>query len=96
MPPAARIGDNHTGHDACGARPIIAASPNVVINGRPAGRVGDIHAIHSCVLHPPHHDNILDGSATVLINSKRAARIGDPTTYGAVIVQGSENVLIGG
>jgi uncharacterized Zn-binding protein involved in type VI secretion len=43
---------------------------------------------------PP--DTIIKGSATVLINSLPAARIGDSTVHGGVIVVGLPTVLIGG
>ena len=41
MPAATRLNDNCTGHDACPPVPLVEGSPNVYINGRPAGRVGD-------------------------------------------------------
>jgi uncharacterized Zn-binding protein involved in type VI secretion len=43
---------------------------------------------------PP--DVIVMGSMTVLICNKPAARIGDPTAHGGVIVAGCPTVLIGG
>lgn len=38
---ATRHGDYCTGHDGCGAVPLVESSPDVRINGRGAGRVGD-------------------------------------------------------
>lgn len=69
--------------------PIAVGSPDVLINGMPAARVGDMAV---CV-GPP--DRIAKGSATVLINNKPAARMGDSTAHGGVIVTGMPNVLIG-
>lgn len=69
--------------------PIAMGSPNVLINGMPAARVGDMAV---CV-GPP--DRIAKGSTTVLINNKPAARLGDRTAHGGVIVTGMPNVLIG-
>ncbi|MFD1729916.1 PAAR domain-containing protein [Deinococcus malanensis] len=42
---------------------------------------------------PP--DMIVRGSGTVLINGRPAARLGDPTTHGGVIVAGAPTVNIG-
>jgi uncharacterized Zn-binding protein involved in type VI secretion len=43
---------------------------------------------------PP--DSIVQGSATVLIGGKPAARMGDSTAHGGSIVMGCPTVLIGG
>jgi uncharacterized Zn-binding protein involved in type VI secretion len=43
---------------------------------------------------PP--DTIIKGSTSVLIGGMPAARMGDPTAHGGVIVVGAPNVLIGG
>jgi uncharacterized Zn-binding protein involved in type VI secretion len=43
---------------------------------------------------PP--DVIVKGSATVLIGGSPAARIGDITAHGGVIVSGAPTVIIGG
>jgi uncharacterized Zn-binding protein involved in type VI secretion len=43
---------------------------------------------------PP--DVIVKGSATVLIAGRPAARIGDLTAHGGIIVAGAPNVIIGG
>jgi uncharacterized Zn-binding protein involved in type VI secretion len=64
--------------------------PKVIIAGRPAATVGNPCA---CV-GPP--DRIVQGSATVLIGGKRAARLGDSTAHGGKIVAGAPTVLIGG
>jgi uncharacterized Zn-binding protein involved in type VI secretion len=56
----------------------------------PAATVGDLL---TCV-GPP--DTIVKGSATVLIGGKPAARLGDLTAHGGVIVVGFPTVQIGG
>ncbi len=43
----------------------------------------------------PAIDAIQKGEPTVLIGDKDAARLGDPTEHGGVIVQGCATVLIG-
>jgi len=62
----------------------------VLIDGQPAAVVG---TMCTCV-GPP--DTIAKGSATVFIGNKPAARMGDQTAHGGVIVQGSPTVIIGG
>lgn len=95
MARATRLGDNCTGHDACEPRRLITASENVYINGRGAGRVGDMYASHSCLEHPPHQDYISQGSQTVFINGKNAGRIGDAVAIGGAVMEGSEDVFVG-
>ena len=99
MTPAARITDMHV----CPmitplippiphvGGPIVGPGvPMVLIGGLPAAVVGDV-----CVcVGPP--DNIIKGSATVLIMGKPAARMGDSTAHGGTIVLGCPTVLIGG
>lgn len=64
--------------------------PTVLIGGLPAAVVGDLLV---CV-GPP--DTIVMGSTTVLISSRPAARQGDMTAHGGVIVMGHPTVQIGG
>lgn len=96
MPAATRKGDQCTGHDTCPPVPLVEHSPDVNINGRGAGRVGDHYATHGCVAHPGHQDVIAAGSSTVFINKKSAARIGDAVSIGGTVQDGSGNVRIGG
>ena len=56
----------------------------------PAAVVGDLL---TCV-GPP--DSIVQGSTTVLIGGKPAARMGDLTSHGGTIVMGFPTVMIGG
>jgi uncharacterized Zn-binding protein involved in type VI secretion len=56
----------------------------------PAAVVGDMLV---CIGLP---DTIVKGSGTVFIGGKPAARIGDQTAHGGIIVAGLDTVLIGG
>ena len=67
---------------------VSQGSPNVLVNGLPAARVGDAESCHG--------GQVAQGSTGVFINGRPAARVGDKTTCGAVIVGGSANVFIGG
>lgn len=95
MPPAARIGDMHTcpmvnpGPVPHVGGPDISGSGNVITGYMPQARVSDTLV---CV---PAIDKISAGSPTVLVNNLQAARIGDPTVHGGVIVAGCPTVIIG-
>ncbi len=95
MPPASRIGDNHTcpmvnpGPTPHVGGPIISGLGTVLIGNKPAARVGDKATCQA----PP--DTISMGAPNVLIGNKMAARIGDPTVHGGVIVAGETTVIIG-
>ena len=96
MPPAARILDMHICPMVTGVVPhvggpiITPGAPNVVIGGMPAATVGSM-----CVcVGPP--DVIVKGSMTVMIAGRPAARMGDSTAHGGVIVMGMPTVMIGG
>lgn len=96
--PAARIGDMHTCPMVTPGMPPIPhvggpvtgpAVPTVLIGGVPAAVMGDM-----CVcIGPP--DTIVMGSTGVFIGGKPAARLGDPTAHGGVVVVGCPTVLIG-
>ena len=96
MPAQTRVGDNNTGHDACPPIALAAGSPNVFVNGVPAGRVGDSYSPHSCPAHPPHSGVIASGSGTVFINNSPAGRVDDPVSCGGSVAAGSPNVFVGG
>ena len=70
MPPAARISDAHV-CPVHGGPPIASGSADVIIGNMPAARLGDILA---CA--PP--DVIAQGSPTVLITFRQAARLTAP------------------
>jgi uncharacterized Zn-binding protein involved in type VI secretion len=94
--PAARVSDMHTCPMSDGPKPHVGGpilppgAPTVLISGLPAATATNMC---TCV-GPP--DTIVMGSATVLIGGKPAARMGDQTAHGGVIVAGCPTVLIGG
>ena len=99
MPPASRVTDLHVCPMQTPALPPIPhvggpivgpGAPNVLIGGLPASVVGDTC---TCV-GPP--DVVVKGSATVLITSRPAVRIGDSTAHGGTVTLGLPTVMIGG
>lgn len=64
--------------------------PTVLILGMPAARVGDM----AICVGPP--DKVSKGSSSVVIGNKPAARLGDSTAHGGVVVMGAFTVMIGG
>jgi uncharacterized Zn-binding protein involved in type VI secretion len=96
MPPAARVTDMHVCPLVTGVVPHVGGpilppcAVQVLIGGLPAARITDLA---TCV-GPP--DMILMGSTTVFIEYLPAARIGDSTVHGGVIVLGCFTVIIGG
>jgi len=96
MPFAARITDMHVCPMVSGVVPHVGGPvlppgvPTVLIAGLPAAVLGDMLI---CVGGP---DTIVMGSATVFINNKPAARMGDSTAHGGTIVAGCPTVNIGG
>ena len=96
-PPAARLSDMHTCPMVTGVVPHVGGPilppccPTVLICKLPAARATDMA---TCV-GPP--DTILLGSKTVFIGKLMAARVGDLTVHGGVIMPpGALTVLIGG
>lgn len=99
MKPAARLGDMHVCPMVTPGLPPVPhvggpilppCVPTVLIGNIPAAVVGT-----QCVcVGPP--DVIVVGSATVLIGNKPAARMGDNTAHGGLIVGGLPTVLVGG
>ncbi len=95
MAQAARISDFHTcpdvepGPTPHVGGPVRAGDPTVLIGYQPAARVGD----SLVCIGPP--DTIIEGAATVTIGGKKAARRGDGTSHGGVIVAGCPTVIVG-
>ncbi len=92
--PAATIGSNHICPMCSGTvphigGPVAQGSPNILFNGKPAARMGDMC---TCV-GPP--DVIAQGNPAVLINGVPIATVGDMTAHGGIIVSGEVNILIG-
>ncbi len=106
MPPQARLGDiSKVPVDAHGcpgcphsARgPAIIGSPDVLVNNRPAIRVGDM-GIHAVCCNGNFWEAKM-GSGTVFVNNKAAHRKGDMDKHcGGIgtMDQGSDNVITGG
>ena len=92
--PAARVGDLHTCPLATPVPhvggPILPPGViNVLIGGLPAATI-----LNMCVcVGPP--DMIIKGSTGVFIGGRPAARMGDNTVHGGVIMSGCLTVLIG-
>ncbi len=95
MPAVTRVGDANTGHDSCPPTTLASGSPNVTVNGKAVGRVGDPYVAHGCKAHPSHVGTIASGSATVFINGKAAGRVGDAVSCGGTVAEGSGNVDVG-
>ncbi len=105
MPPAGRLGDQaqcpSDGHGCPGCAhgvigPATAGSPDVMINGQPALRIGD-PGVHSACCGP-NTWNAAAGSATVFINGIKAHRLSDKTVHcggSGELVEGSADVIIG-
>ena len=95
-PPAARVGDPHLCPQITVLVPHVGGVilppgvPTVLICGQPAATIGSMAV---CV-GPPN--TVAQGSATVMIGGKPAARALDMMAHGGVIVMGAPTVLIGG
>ncbi len=97
MPPASRVTDMHTCPMVTGVVPHVGGPilppccPTVLIGFLPAARITDMA---TCV-GPP--DIIVKGSPTVFIGGPglMAARIGDLTAHGGVIILGHFTTMIG-
>lgn len=96
MPPAARINDMHICTMTTGIIPHVGGivvgpgCSTVMIEKMPAALVGDSCACIGSI------DSIMKGSTSVMIGGKPAARMGDTTIHGGVIVLGCMTVIIGG
>jgi uncharacterized Zn-binding protein involved in type VI secretion len=106
MPPQGRFGDKALvpadahGCPACphpAQGPAIAGSPDVMVNGKAALRIGDAGIHVACC--GPNMWKASVGSGTVFINNIPAHRLGDMTAHcGGVgtLIAGSTNVIVGG
>ncbi len=95
MPPATRIGDADVPH--CSGMTRAEGSPNVLVNGIPWSRQGDVNTPHllpgkPC---PTHAAPIAAGSPTVRVNGKGGGRIGDGIAGCTSVAAGSPNVIAG-
>jgi uncharacterized Zn-binding protein involved in type VI secretion len=96
MPFAARLTDLHTCPMVTVLVPHVGGPilppccPTVLIGFLPAARVGDTALCVGPI------DVIAMGSTSVIIGGQFAARVGDLTVHGGVIVVGCLTVIIGG
>nr|WP_299847061.1 PAAR domain-containing protein [uncultured Paracoccus sp.] len=95
MPKAYRRGDLDTGHDGRPATPATEASDDVWVNGARLVRQGDALAEHGCATGESKGRVVAAGSGTVFVNSRAAARSGDPISCGGFADEGSDDVSIG-
>ena len=97
IPSQSYIGCANSGHPHCyPPSALVEGSPDVLVNGIPACRVGDSYATHgACRKHSPHTPVASTGSGSVLINGRPAHRKGDSAGC-CNCVQGSANVIVGG
>ncbi|MGY4028409.1 type VI secretion system PAAR protein [Aeromonas rivuli] len=91
---AATIGDIGTDHDGFAPSPIITGSPDIIIDNKPAARVGDKLAPHTKPGSSPHDRAITTGSSTVFFNGQPAALTGSEIGCGGLVIGGS-SVFIG-
>ena len=93
-----------TGHGCDTATTVLGGSPNVVVGNVGVLRKGDPLAKHTinqtppllppCIDHPSQVVNT--GSATVFVNGKPIARVGDLVDIGGSITAGISTVFAGG
>lgn len=96
MSGAARLSDLCTGHGCWPSRPNVQGSPDVIVNGRPAHRQGDLWAVHCCPAIPEcHSSSLAAGSPVVFTNGRQQGRINDPVACGSKVLTGSPNVFVG-
>lgn len=86
--PIARVGDmTECPKDKHGSNPITEGSPDVLIDGMPAARMGDPTACGSTLIGSV--------SGSVIINGKPAAMLGSTGSHDNPVVSGSATVVIG-
>ena len=93
-----------TGHGCDAVTTVLGGSPNVKIGNVGVLTKGDPLAVHNinnappgippCIDHPGQVVNT--GSATVFVNGKPIARVGDSVDIGGSITAGIPNVVAGG
>ncbi len=106
MPKQSRVGDDaHCPSDSHGniccshsvTGPGTKGSPDVLVNGKEAMRIGDPGVHSSCC--GSNSWVVADGSQTVFFNGIQASRIDDSTTHcggSGALIAGSDDVFTGG
>ena len=72
----------------------MSGSWDVLIDGLPVVRVGDLWEAHGCSVCAPHDAIQASGSPNVLINGIPVARIGDSLSCGSTNLSGSGVTII--
>lgn len=105
MPGLARLGDqSFAPADAHGCvkcphpvqGPAVVGSPDVIVNGKPALRLGDTGVHSGCC--GPNTWTAIAGSSSVIINGRPAVRLGDATQHcggPGNLIEGSNDVIVG-
>ena len=88
MGKAVRVGDIGTDHDGFHPSKVTAGSGTVIIDGKPAARVGDPLEPHDKPKNPKHGRVVATGSSTVFIDGKAAAITGGKVSCGGVTIGG--------
>ncbi|MBV7437744.1 type VI secretion system PAAR protein [Aeromonas sp. sif2416] len=83
------LGDIGTDHEGFPPSPVIAASPDVFLDGKPVVRQGDTLAPHEKPNHPPHPRTIVGGIGSVLVNGKPIAVTGTAIGCGGMVIGAS-------
>lgn len=86
------VGDIGTDHDGFPPTAVTAGSPTVLIDGKPAARLGDPLAPHDKPKHSTHPRTIAGGSSSIFIDGKPAALTGHAVSCGGVVVGGASAV----
>jgi len=93
MPNAvSRIGDEDQTH--CSVPIRIEGSLNVLCNGIPVSRQGDLNSIHDACNDNNHQAPILTGSLNVFVNGIGLGSVGDTISGCTAVKEGSPNVFI--
>jgi uncharacterized Zn-binding protein involved in type VI secretion len=85
-PSIALLGDIGTDHDGFPPTPVIAASPDVFLDGKPVARKSDPLAQHDKPNSPLHPRSIAGGVGSVLVNGKAIAVTGTAVDCGGVVI----------
>jgi len=105
VPPQGRLGDKSMapadahGCPACPhpvVGPAVTGSPTLLVNHRPALRLGD-SGIHAACCGPNTWTAVA-GSATVMIDGRPAHRLGDQDLHcggPGTLIEGSTDVIVG-
>ena len=80
------LGDIATGHDGFDASPVIEASPDVFMDGKPVARQGDAIAEHGKSGAASHGRTISGGVSTVLVNGRPIAVTGSAVDCGGIVI----------